>query len=385
MSMDGAVTPNLVARSLDVQCKVGFYDFVDDIFPNIYYSYSGRVEVPWFDFARREHDSGKALEWCFRSLGAFQAGRATGNQRQILASREMYGRGLLHLVQGIKHPATASMDVTLAAAILLGVYELVNSTNEESWLLHSRGISHLFRLRGPQSHARGFGRTLLLSFRGLLVFEAFARGEACFLGDEEWRAILPSIIEDEERRGRVSRMTQLVDYAFNEIAQCPGFLVMAKSLVASPTTTNAERENLIGVLGISLDTLRGLESQMILGIQADRERDDKGARSFFASIPSSNQDALAKYSMEGVRSAIELLQQLLAVLVSDAARRTASTSWSTLDPMKTEWVVIKNADVIKRMAHKKIRLHLTVGPQPQGSPMVWPDRILLAMGMPEKG
>lgn len=104
--------------------------------------------------------------------------------------------------------------------------------------------------RGPKSHASGLGRTVLLSCRGLFVFEAFAAGEACFLGSKEWRAIVSHFIE-EQRRAKVGRITQLIDYAFNEVAQCPGFLAMTKSLISSSCTTSAERENLVCAINTS--------------------------------------------------------------------------------------------------------------------------------------
>ncbi|KGO69357.1 hypothetical protein PITC_095390 [Penicillium italicum] len=54
--------PKLVAKSLDQQCTSGFDDFVDDVFPNIYYCYNNRVEVYQFDFACRKHEYGKELD-----------------------------------------------------------------------------------------------------------------------------------------------------------------------------------------------------------------------------------------------------------------------------------------------------------------------------------
>lgn len=379
--MDGVVTPNLVVKSLDQKSKIGFCQFVVDVFPNAYFCYSPRLEIPWVNFVRRDHESGKALDWCFRSLGALQIGRASGNERQITASREMYGRGLHYLVQVIKNPTVASMDVTLAAAVILGIYELVNSPDEESWLIHSRGIAHLFRIRGPQAHACGFGRTLMITFRGLFVFDALARGEACFLGSEEWRSMLPITTEDEERRGKSSPMTRLIDSAFNEIAQCPGFVVMTRTLVAS-SATDSERDDLIGVLTTSRDNLMDVETEMLVGIQADQEGGDMDAQGFFGTIPTSHKDTVANYSIEGIRTAIALLQQLLTVLASDESRRQQPTPWAVPDPSKTGWEMIKNPDVLRKMTHKKTRLHLTAGPLLPGTAKIWPDRILLTMGMP---
>lgn len=380
--MDEALMPGLVSRALDRQCRKGFCDFVDAMFPNIYYSYSTRVELPWFEIAQYERGAGIAMEWGFRSLGTLQLGRVNGNQRQILASQEMYGRGLRYLVQAIQNPATVGTEDTLGAAILLGLYELMNATEENAWLLHSRGISHLLRLRGAKSHASGYGRTLLLSFRGLLVYEAFIREEPCFLESEEWRSILPETQEDEERRGKSCRLGQLMDYAFNEIAQCPGFLVKTKALVASSLTTNAEREDLMDAINSSQKVLGDVERQIMAGVKADHEGNKRESQAFFGLIPRSAKNASVKFTLEGVHSGIALLRQLSVVLVSDQSRQKAVTPWLKLSPYKKEWKVIKDAREIAQ-AQEDTRLHPT-GPQQPGSPKVWHDRIAMSMGMPEK-
>jgi hypothetical protein len=385
-SMDGVVVPGLMARALDLQYRKGFCDFVDTVFPNIYYSYSNRVELPWFDVVHGEQGTGKALDWGVRSLGAFQLGKANGKQEQIIASQEMYGRGLRHLVQTLKSPTAVSTDATLGAAILLGIYELMNATADKSWLLHSRGISHLFQLRGAKGHTRGFGRTLLLSFRGLLVFEAFTRGEPCFLETEEWRSILPQILEDEERRGMSCRLGQLMDFAFNEIAQCPGYLVKAKALVGSSQTTKAEIEDLISAVNKSREILSDVETQMLAGIKADLEGNEKESQAFFGLIPSRIKNDSVRFSVEGVRSGLALLQQLSVVLLADQTRQKSETPWLTLCPNHTynECEVIKDTDELSRLTQERSRLHPT-GPQQQSSAKLWHDRIALSMGMPEKG
>ncbi|KAJ5951571.1 uncharacterized protein N7479_009984 [Penicillium vulpinum] len=382
-SMDEAVMPGLVSKALDRQCRKGFCDFVDAVFPNIYYSYSNRVELPWFEIAQYDRGAGPAMQWGFRSLGTWQLGRVNGNQRHILASQEMYGRGLRHLVKAIKNPATVGTNDTLGAAILLGIYELMNSTEQNSWLLHSRGISHLLRLRGAKTHASGYGRTLLLSFRGLLVYEAFTRGEACFLESEEWRSTLPDALEDEQRRGTNCGLGLLMDYAFNEIAQCPGFLAKTKALVASSRTTNAEREDLLGAINSSRQILDDVEMQIMAGVKADHEGINNEAAAFFGLIPRSIKDASVKFTLEGVHSGIALLRQLSVVLVSDRSRQKSVTPWLKLDSCKNELEIIKDAGEIAQLSKQGTRLHPT-GPQQQGSPKVWHDRIALAMGMPEQ-
>jgi hypothetical protein len=383
-SMDEALMPGLVSNALDRQCKKGFCDFVDAVFPNIYYSYSTRVELNWFSIAHKDRNSGHALAWAFRSLGTLQLGRVEGNQRQILASQEMYGRGLRQLVKAIKNPATVANNDTLGAAVLLGIYELMNATEENSWLLHSSGISHLLRLRGAKRHATGYGRTLILSFRGLLVYEAFTRGEACFLENEEWRSARSLTLEDEERRGTSCGLGQLTDYAFNEIVRCPGFLAKTKALVASPRTTDAERDNLMDAINSSREILSDVEIQIMAGVKADHQGNKKESQAFFGLIPLFTKEASVNFTLEGIQSAIALLRQLSVLLVSDRSRQKTVTPWLNLGPCKNERKVIKDMGEIAQLSQEGTRLHPT-GPRPQSSPKIWHDRIAMTMGMPENG
>ncbi|KAJ5494858.1 hypothetical protein N7463_010945 [Penicillium fimorum] len=346
--------------------------------------YSTRVELTWLDIAHKNQSAANALEWAFRSLGVLQLGRVDGNQRHILASQEMYSRALGQLVKAIKNPATVGKNETLGAAVLLGVYELMNATEENSWLLHASGISHLLRLRGAKRHASGYGRTLLLSFRGLLVYEAFTRGEACFLENEEWRSALSLTLKDEEQRGTSCGLGQLTDYAFNEIARCPGFLAKTKALVASPRTTNAERDNLMDAINISREILRDVEVQIMAGIKANHEGNKKVSQAFFGLIPLSAKDASVNYTLEGVQSAIALLRQLSVLLVSDRGRQETVTPWLKLGPCNNDQKVIKDTSEIAQLSQKSTRIHPT-GPQQRGNPKIWHDRIAMTMGMPDNG
>jgi hypothetical protein len=205
-SMDETIAPSLVNQTMNEQYREGFCAFVEANFSGQFHGYSTRVELNWMELARSsQFRFSKALDWAMRSLGSLHLGRNHGDNPQISTSREVYGRALQHLGQALKKPSLARSDDTLATAILLGVYELSNATGQTSWLLHSRGISSLIRLRGPQAHTRGLARTLLVSFRGFILYDAFMRGERCFLEDREWQDVIPQVVKQEEQRGRASR------------------------------------------------------------------------------------------------------------------------------------------------------------------------------------
>jgi len=379
-SIDEIASPKLVASALDQQYREGFCAFINASFPISTYAYINRIDANWLDLARNyEGASGKALDWALRSLGCLYIGRAHNDERLVMASREMYGRSLRHLVRCINKPSLVTADETLAAAILLGGYEMVNATGQASWLLHSRGISYLFCLRGPQAHTRGLGRNLLASFRGFLVFEALTRGEACFLARPEWRAIIPNTMEAEQQLGKPCRLGELIEYAFYEIAECPGFLASTRALVAHSHTTDITRDDLMCRMTRCQTALCDLQSQLSTGVRFARPSSDPENGDFIGLISPSVADTLGAFSLEGIRLAIALIQQLLSVLESDRSRR-AVKSLSVLPADDSIWNLVGDSTPMATM-NQGISGLQPPGPQLQKKSETWLDSLCMSMGL----
>jgi hypothetical protein len=156
-----------------------------------------------------------------------------------------YGQALSQLIRALRRQTLAATDDTLGAPIFLGAFEMICLTGHNSWMLHSRGISYLFRARGARAHIQRLGRTLLVSFRGFLVYDALIHRVRFFLEDKEWGSIIPDMIHEDRRRGKASRLGELIEYAFHEVARCPGFLAMTHAQVKSANLADTEREFLI--------------------------------------------------------------------------------------------------------------------------------------------
>lgn len=375
------MAPNLVAKALSLQYREGFCNFLEVKFSGQFHGYSTRVGVNWVDVARHHRgEPGKALEESLCSLGSLHLGRIHGDQRQVNASREMYGRALHHVARALHNPFLAIADETLAAAILLGAYEMVNGTGQKLWMLHSRGISSLLQLRGPSAHTHGLGRTLLVSFRGFLVFEALVRGEKCFLEGQEWRSIIPSIKKWEEQCGKASRLGELIEYAFYEIACCPGFLARTRNLVASIEVSKAEREELSYRITCCRQTLCEIQSHLAANLRNERQPVDQNFLDFIGSIPVTAADSMGRFSLEGIGSAIALLQQLLVVLQSDQARRSSAIWKCALPVEKSPFALLNDPSVMKAIAGGK-HTFKPAGPQRQENPESWFDHVSMSMGL----
>jgi hypothetical protein len=316
--LDEALAPNLAQATVDLQTQELFAGWMKYHFPIYAASFNCRVDVDWMDFIRGQWATfPQALVWAVRALTTLHRGATQRDEHAIMCARHMYGRGIRHLASLLQSSAALS-DATLAAAILLGGYEVLDGSNEWSWIAHCRGISHLFCARGPAAQGRGIGRTLLLCWRPYIVADAFIHAVPCFLGDAEWAAILMSedIARHEEQQQKGSLLGQTMDYAFTEVAKCPGYLAAVKHLVSSPTESGlAKVENLAQHMVISRENLVQYNKML--------ETNDPPP-SFIGVIPATYAGTLVQQSWDGINFAIALIDQLTVILRSHIARTTTS-------------------------------------------------------------
>jgi hypothetical protein len=340
--MDEDFAPNLAVEAINIQTKESFERWLDYHFPSYVASFNSRVDVSWMDFVRGKWSSfPQALIWGVRALICLRMGAAEGNREAVMCARHMYSRGITHLAGLLRTPAVLS-DETLAAAILLGGYEVLDGSTDRSWIIHSQGIRQLFCARGPSAHTRGMGRTLMLCWRPYIVADAFINAVPCFLGDPEWTQILMSeeIARAEDEQDRGSPLGQTMDYAFNEVAKCPGYLATTKNIVSSHT--NVDLAMIRRLINCILQSKGNLEHfHGILG-------EIHPPASFVGVIPSMYATTLVQGSRDGISFAIALLDQLMTVLQSYLERTTRSVMIGSPGdkPEQDPWrLVAKNQSV----------------------------------------
>ncbi|KAL2802310.1 hypothetical protein BJX63DRAFT_426143 [Aspergillus granulosus] len=316
--MDEAFAPNLSQRTVDIQTQELFARWMVYHFPIYTTSFNSRVDVDWMDFIRGQWSTfPQALVWAVRALTTLHRGTTQRDKQAIMCARHMYSRGIRHLASLLQTSAVLS-DETLAAAILLGGYEVLDGTSEWSWIAHCRGISHLLCARGPTAQRRGMGRTLMLCWRPYIVADAFIHAVPCFLGNSEWASILMSeeVARDEEQQQRGSLLGQTMDYAFTEVAKCPGYLTAAKGIVTSNRHSELTRvENLMDCMLISRENL----------VQYNRMLETNNpSASFIGVIQPIHAGTLVQQSRNGINFAIALIDQLMTMLRSHLARRKST-------------------------------------------------------------
>jgi hypothetical protein len=300
----------LAYEAISIQTRESFEVWLNYYFPSVSACVQSRVQVSWMGFLRSGWSTfPQALVWAVRALTALLMGAAQGNKQAILCARHLYSRGIRHLASLIQTEA-ALTDETLAAAILLGGYEVLDGSSDRSWIIHARGISQLMRARGPSAHEQGMGRTLLMCWRPYIVADAFIHGGPCFLGEPEWarKSMTNEIAKAEDAQGMGSLIGQVADYAFNEIAKCPGYLATSKEIVMarSPGLT-VELDSLMNDVSHTRANLVRLD-HMLPATELPAN--------FVGVIPSQYATTLVQASRESINTAVVLLDHLLATLLS---------------------------------------------------------------------
>lgn len=321
LTIDEAFAPNLTYEAINVQTQESFDVWMDYHFPIYAPSCNSRVDVNWMDFIRsRWSVFPQALIWGIRALTTLRMGALQGNKNAILCARHMYSRGINHLAYLLSTQA-ALADETLAAAILLGGYEILDGCSDRSWISHARGIRHLICARGPSAHKKGIGRTLLLCWRPYLVADAFMHLEPCFLGGKEWActSMASKIADAEGQPAKCSLLGQMMDCAFDEIAKCPGYCGVTKDIISSDTVV--DQDVLDGLMNDILQSRKNLVEIHHILLPSLGHTKEESISSLTGAIPSIYATTLVQGSCDAISSAIALLDRLTPGLDSCSNRK----------------------------------------------------------------
>ncbi|KAE8140414.1 hypothetical protein BDV38DRAFT_269017 [Aspergillus pseudotamarii] len=371
-NLDELVAPSLIQKTVAAQGVETLGFFIDATVPGLYYLYSARLSVNWMNFARRHVESTlDPFVWSLRCLGALHLGMKHQDQDTIASSRSMYSRGIHGLRGLLRRPRFARSDMTLAIAVMLGIYEMMDPITPQSWLTHSSGIATLIRLRGPNAHRSGFGRTLLISFKSFIVADALIRGEACFLAEPAWQSALADSLVKESGNGKGSQLVNLVELIFLEIAKCPGLYARACAVIKNNETDHSMRETLRQETMRSRRRLQHLRNQLesVFPVTLDSEV-LRNKRDLIALIPVPVAQKTRQFAGHGALSALALLDQIIALTQSDHRQLSTNPTIPTL-PV---WDVLPAPATTPRM---------TIGKKEtlENQLPAWPDQLALSMGM----
>ncbi|KAL2869478.1 Zn(II)2Cys6 transcription factor domain-containing protein [Aspergillus lucknowensis] len=331
-SFDDSLVPSLAGRALDSQTKEVFEYVVRATFPVTFSTFAPRLEPNWVDFIRYHQGARtESVERALRCLNTWYLGVKNKDPEIVGKSRYMYGGGLRCLAGLVANPNTRTSDITLATAVMLAVFEMLDPVTPQSWLVHSRGIGQLLQERGPRAYSSGFSRTIFVTIRSFMLADAFVREEASFLGQPEWRAVNQEATILDDRNGKGNWITKVVEEIFNEISLGPGFLAQTTTLVKGRSAGGVSREDLTCRIQHSRGILRNLQRQLAsaAGLKTQlkeiKDIDKSGSYSL------EHVRTIAGRCLQGLGAGLALLDQLLVLLEADKKRsgegRVSEISW----------------------------------------------------------
>ncbi|RHZ69889.1 hypothetical protein CDV55_103988 [Aspergillus turcosus] len=310
-SIDETFAPNLVRQALNTQHREIFCTWIMMNFPCLYSLYATQVDINILDYMR--HYPGalpEALVGAVCALNTLHLSNAHNDPAKVASSRAIYSHGLTRLSAVLQGGMQDRTDDVHLAAILLGFYEILDGTSQRSWLAHSRGITDLFRLRGPALLCSGIGRTLFVSYRSFVVTEAFISRQACLFEEEQWKVMINNTIGTGRAQGKYCWLVTVWEQGLNEIIMCPGYMVRAQGILShAKPGDKAQKSDLITQIRRSRDELSRAVSQLAIALTAEGEfsepEDSMGA------ISADFRHVFIPTSLQSMRTAINLLGRLL--------------------------------------------------------------------------
>lgn len=112
-------------------------------------------------------DISPVLEAALLTFCMARFGRMTEQPHLVSQSLPLYTECLGELRTALARPSTRLHDHTLAACMLLSLYEFYECPGNavEAYRAHVDGAMHLMRLRGPTAHTEGLAQSLFVAIR----------------------------------------------------------------------------------------------------------------------------------------------------------------------------------------------------------------------------
>ncbi|KFA60483.1 hypothetical protein S40285_07756 [Stachybotrys chlorohalonatus IBT 40285] len=133
--------------------------------------------------------SAKHFRYAFEACALASLGNRSGPGQDFEEQAVgLYTKALSTTFAALKDPATATQDSTLAAVLLMGLYE--NMTARQlgtlAWGSHIEGAIEIAKARGRKQMRTKLGMQLFVAVRAQLIIHALSTGKAPAMGAEWW-------------------------------------------------------------------------------------------------------------------------------------------------------------------------------------------------------
>lgn len=156
-------------------------------------SVTGPNFTPWTAYLAHLPSHTPALATAITAVTLSRLAALASPDDRTLQHRSLaaYTTGLWQLQKALWSHTEMYLDDTLAACLLLALYELMECPggNHIGYVTHQDGAARLVQLRGPERHREGFGHALFVAYRHGAILLGLKRHEPSFLGEERWLAV----------------------------------------------------------------------------------------------------------------------------------------------------------------------------------------------------
>lgn len=121
------------------------------------------------------------LTTAIQAVSLSKIGKVNHDEYLGKQSLRHYTVGLRELQKALNDPKQMHSDATLAACLLLALYELVEcpTENKHAYTIHTEGCARLIQLRGPKAHRKGLAHSLFLAIRPQCVSSLVPVSSSC--------------------------------------------------------------------------------------------------------------------------------------------------------------------------------------------------------------
>lgn len=124
-------------------------------------------QKPWFAQLSELSSPTKAVEFSTMAVCSAKLGRIHDDKDLSQESLYLYAQGLKELQKALWNRNLMHSDETLAACMVLGMYELMECPggDRHGYVSHQNGCARIIQLRGAKAYQTGLGHKIFQTFR----------------------------------------------------------------------------------------------------------------------------------------------------------------------------------------------------------------------------
>lgn len=205
--------------------------------PNANSNRDSRGFLDYAIYLVNEHQSNKALNLAFSAASLAALANRPNAKSLLLRAEEQYSRAIRHVNTALRDPIQQKTDETLAAVLLLGLFETIMSrkVSMTAWGSHIDGAVMIIKMRGRNQLKTKLGHALFTAVRTQMIVNALATGKSPDWPIDNWMADAQGRDENADEVNRLAlRLAELrcdVNKYMTLVARTPGNIAIINGLM----------------------------------------------------------------------------------------------------------------------------------------------------------